>query len=583
MVDDSPTGEGDSSGKMTRRSLLALTGAAGLGLASTGTASAAPEYLRADGENQMIENLDVGGNRVVNAGKLAFSGQYASIQTNPSSDSVVGFYDRNAGEWFLQAKNGETDSGEAGPVSFRAPIEAQSVSVDGWDVVDLVAAGADPTGNTDVTSVLKSVVGDNTMIYVPRGTYLMESRFVHTDYDRFGLIGQPHATFTVESDLQDYAFELGTANTAAGYCTIENITFDRTASGVSTRSLQAITEDGFDIDFEVVGKRSNNRRNIEGLILGVLDPDASGYASIQLPDGGAFPVSSDGDYTNEFIGLKIGGTNSNNNERHRGTIYLEDCHVEGFPNNAYYCSSHSGEVHIRNSTAKNCGLSAFRVDGNCSVKNCEVSIDMDPLPFDKAQAAWPDVTNGGDVLYEDMDIDVKSGGVRIVMEDSTGDHRTTFRDFDVDIDPAGTSLVTWFYNEGGSILMDNWTIRNDAVPADENGDKRSLYTIKVYTDDVTMRDVNSTTSNDQLRGVRTNDAADGFRAYNCTLDMGRKAMAIVDTSHAHVRDCTFPRGELKLVDTLDYLRVKDCNFVPGNGIRDKRDSSTDSILEDNAI
>lgn len=73
--------------KLTRRSLLALAGATGLGLVTSGTATAASDYLQIDGGNAMTADLDVGGNSVTNAVSIDFENIDTSEEDDPETDS----------------------------------------------------------------------------------------------------------------------------------------------------------------------------------------------------------------------------------------------------------------------------------------------------------------------------------------------------------------------------------------------------------------------------------------------------------------------------------------------------------------
>ncbi|KMT45758.1 hypothetical protein EL22_28065 [Halostagnicola sp. A56] len=82
------------------------------------------------------------------------------------------------------------------------------------DVVNVVDAGADPTGSESITPVLEDIRADNTAFEFPEGEYYMDEQFRFTNYENIGFFG--HDATIIPANFYDFhgpqfrLFRLGT-------------------------------------------------------------------------------------------------------------------------------------------------------------------------------------------------------------------------------------------------------------------------------------------------------------------------------------------------------------------------------------
>ncbi|QLG60363.1 twin-arginine translocation signal domain-containing protein [Halorarum salinum] len=118
---------------------------------------------------------------------------------------------------------------------------------EGFDeVIDIVEAGADDTGEESINPVLEEARGDDTLVKFPPGTYLLTDTVRFTGFSNFGLIGQdatikigPHRGFRT-----DVAFKFGVPYSPGNGLLVESLTFDQSEPGRGVKVIQASMDDG---------------------------------------------------------------------------------------------------------------------------------------------------------------------------------------------------------------------------------------------------------------------------------------------------------------------------------------------------
>ncbi|MFB9806621.1 hypothetical protein ACFFQF_15745 [Haladaptatus pallidirubidus] len=514
---------------------MALAGLAGLGIAGTNSASAASStYLELNGSNSMNADLDVGGYNVVNTGDI-FLGDDILAQTKFASFSTYGQGDGKVQIWDVSNSQHLVRANEGGPVDIGTDLNISEggLSINNWKIVDMVEAGADPTGNEAIDTILENEASDNTLLVFPKGTYRLDSSFeLNADYSKFGMIGQPHATFEIANNLGRPAIYIG-GSTAPDELILRNITVDIGTNGVDAPALHAFAKNKLDVDtFDLEGARNSNKVSgwIETVMVGVTcNPDSGGnptergfahVKNLHLPDGGNY-LSGNGQ-TGQFIGIgsvdpdKVGQINSQYGI-HRGTMVFDSCYVEGFRNNGLYVSGYPGNVHVRDSHLKNNGLTNIRLSDGDSARDCRIEIDDNTLDSGgnqnpEAMALWG---QEGDVLFENIEIERTSGTNRL-LRDAIDGYETVFRD--IDIVDNGTGDVLEF-THGGDVVLEN-------VRVDKNAG--SSYTSRI---------IDSATTNVTLKNVRYNSTARGivFRniekvsVHDSSFDANNYAIEVKDT------------------------------------------------------
>lgn len=96
--------------------------------------------------------------------------------------------------------------------------------------IDLVEAGADPTGNRSVVRTLETHAGEDTLLLLPPGEYLFDREFALDGFERFGLLGYdavvtapPREQF---SGTQYRLFRFGTASAPGGTLLLDGVRFE---------------------------------------------------------------------------------------------------------------------------------------------------------------------------------------------------------------------------------------------------------------------------------------------------------------------------------------------------------------------
>lgn len=622
-VSESST-EQSTSSAVSRRGLMALAGVTGLGLAIPGSAAAdeqtsgsgnadtvdghhAEEFVHTNGSEAMIENLDLGGNKIENVDDVKAAptsiGNYFSLMSNGTGNGRVQLVDTSADAWAARLfESGTTD--DPGPVKFQSPIrgadpsDADAVqpgsleiqdgvaldnpSIREWNVVDVVEAGGDPTGQTPVDDVLTNNAGSSTIFVFPKGTYTITEPFSPENFETMGLVGKPQATIDVANSLRDPALYLNGDSTPdetdgdgtpSGRIFVDSINID--VGGVNAPALGAYTNEYMDIrNVEVRGQRAKDDSYADNTTvtvgLGVSDPDGFGRVEVRLPDGGEF--KDEPRQSGEFIGVKA------NPNRHRGKLVLTNCYVEGFPNNGYYLkrTDSPGEVHIRNSMARNNGMANIRLSEGDTARNCRVEIDEDELDDPGAGRCIAFWVEQGPALFENIYVDRTSGGNKLIRSTTSGS-RATYRNVTVHDDGEGDILD---FRDGGEAIVENCAFY-------DTNTTNEYFSSRIKNGRVTLRNVYYQTTPDtenNRRGIVVNPPAsdppeDGeedptfLTVENCHFDVDREAVKVHGTRSRIVGN-RFESGDL----VWDGDPSGD-GSGPGGRIRDNEFTADSSYVE----
>jgi hypothetical protein len=236
--------------------------------------------------------------------------------------------------------------------------------------INVVEAGADPTGETSINPVLDEIpLTDGTTLFFPRGDYVMDDQFRHTGFDGFELRGDD-ATIVPAADYEGrWLFKLGTYESPGDDLLVEGFTFDFTADDAGLRVVQAQVEDDLLVrNLTVDGRHDSGRYG--PFLFDVTDPSGIGTVeNLRLPDGGAFSVNTPGD-------INVGPTGLLVSPYHRGKLWVRDCVVGPWPDNGLYCSTVDGRVVVQGGTYKNSNVASIRLSGDYSyVRDATVVVD----------------------------------------------------------------------------------------------------------------------------------------------------------------------------------------------------------------
>lgn len=288
-------------------------------------------------------------------------------------------------------------------------------------VVDAVEAGADPSGERSLNPVLDEVAGDDTMVVLPEGRYLMDDYWRFESFSNFGIVGDG-ATVVPPDGFDGGQFGLG-ARTGARDLLFEGITFDFRAPETGGRGLHVKVEDGLEVrDVSVRGPL-----DVEGGFMRVDVTDPSGHGVVErlhAPDGGTLESGTAGCY--------VGDTN-------RGDVDFVDCHVEGFPDNGIYAEPPEGRMRVIGGYYANNAISNVRINEGV-IRGVHVRCDDPPEGFENMRGIR--LTDGEDVLVEDctvelLDVTFSDGAVVVSAEAGA----TTIRNTEVRVDVDDVAAI----------------------------------------------------------------------------------------------------------------------------------------------
>lgn len=96
--------------------------------------------------------------------------------------------------------------------------------------VDLVEAGADPTGRRSVVRTLETHAAEDTLLLLPPGRYLFDRELALEGFERFGLLG--HGAVVTAPSREQFPgaayrlFRFGTASAPGGTLLLDGIRFE---------------------------------------------------------------------------------------------------------------------------------------------------------------------------------------------------------------------------------------------------------------------------------------------------------------------------------------------------------------------
>lgn len=214
--------------------------------------------------------------------------------------------------------------------------------------VDIVAAGADPTGREPIGDALRAQAVEDTLVEFPPGRYRLAEEFI-PDVSRFGMRG-PDATIVPTDGNDQLLFGLG-GRSPASTLVVSGFTFDFRAPDTGGRPLLARADDRvLARDLTVVGEVDVDQDLFR---FDVTDPGGHGLVEgLRLPDG-AVPGTG-------VTGVEVGDDN-------RGDIDFVGCHVAGFPDNGLYADLPAGRVRVTGGTFLNNGIAGVRVEADEAV------------------------------------------------------------------------------------------------------------------------------------------------------------------------------------------------------------------------
>ncbi|WP_101294291.1 right-handed parallel beta-helix repeat-containing protein [Halegenticoccus soli] len=254
------------------------------------------------------------------------------------------------------------------------------------NVVNIVEAGADNTGEEPIDDVFAEVAADDTLVKFPEGTYVANSLILY-GLTNFAMVGEGDATL-VPGD--DYDPELWIAGGEVENLRIENFTVDNTAEGVGPE-FDISAYDGLVLrDIRKVGRHG---RSGIAFAFQILRSDGSGLIeNVVATDGG------------DSVGVYL------NSE---GPVTVRNCHLERFANNGLYASNSTAPITVEGGTFRNNNVAQVRLGSRgSSLTDAFLEVTEEPpLPEDIAtNMRGVRIADGpGPVTVENCDIRMAGG------------------------------------------------------------------------------------------------------------------------------------------------------------------------------
>ncbi|WP_313692499.1 twin-arginine translocation signal domain-containing protein [Halorarum halobium] len=316
-------------------------------------------------------------------------------------------------------------------------------------VVDLSAVGADTDAERSVVPLLEEHLADDTLVYLPKGRYLVDDTVRHLSFDNVGLVGDG-AVIVPPEGFDDPFFDFGRAGQASNLL-IDGLAFDFRAADAGSRPVSALVDDGLLIrDLTVAGTQSLGSGMLR---TDVTSPEGKGLVErLRLPDGAVRDTSSNG--------CLVG-------DDHRGELRFADCLIVGFPDNGLYADPLRGRVEVVGGYYANSDISNVRVGNDSVVRGVHVRNDAAPDGYENMRGIR--LTHGDGVRVEDCTIELRtvsgSGGA-ITLGDRLVSG--TVRDTDIRVDADGINGIRakpplGDTPTGGTITFDSVTIRGSAA------------------------------------------------------------------------------------------------------------------------
>lgn len=247
-------------------------------------------------------------------------------------------------------------------------------------VLDVVEAGADPTGRTSVVDVIRRYAGDDTLLVFPPGRYAVDETIALTGFDRFGLVGND-ATL-VPAGFHDFSgphhalFRLGTRYAPGNRLVVDGFRVDQAAQETGVRAVDAVVRDGLEVrDITVDGRHDSGTAGPGRFV--VVDPDGTGLVEgFSAPDGGASEreTPNAGNVWRGPSGIVANGT--------QGELTVRDCVLGAFPDDGLSATGGDGRIVVDGGHFSNSHGASVHLGGVDSVvRDATVRVDETPAHF----------------------------------------------------------------------------------------------------------------------------------------------------------------------------------------------------------
>ena len=365
--------------------------------------------------------------------------------------------------------------------------------------VNIVEAGADPTGSQPIDGVFQQVAEDGTLVEFPEGEYLVNQLSLW-GLKNFGMRATGDATLVPGADYHDKAWVGGSETENL---LVEGFTLDTTEEGVSP-SMEISSLGGLIV--RDILKRGPQDGGNKAFGFRVTEADGSGLIeNVRAPDG---------DVGGDSVGMYVNTT---------GPLTVRDCRLEEFGNNGLYASGSSGPVRVEGGFYRNNDVTSIRLSSPGSyVKSTDIVVE-DPAKDDGNYRGVRVSDGPGPVTIEDVDIDLRSGqgsgGVVCAYSGGSFDLRNSRIHVSPDYTIVGsdetTSYGVWIDEATDIDDPGERTIRNVSI----TGGGNSFPAIDLNRDDNTVEGCQIHQDGDGRDGVNVAAGSVNNRVVDCAIEV----------------------------------------------------------------
>ncbi len=313
------------------------------------------------------------------------------------------------------------------------------------EVVDIVEAGADNTGQEPIDDVFDEHANDDTQIEFPDGTYKVNQLILY-QLSNFRMVGSGDATLVPG---EDYVEEQWIAGAETRDLIIENLTIDNTASGVSPE-IDISAYDG--LEFKDVVKRGYQDDGGVAIGLRILSSDGEGLVeNVRAPDGGA------------SVGLYIESD---------GPMTVRNCQFEEFADNGVYASASSAPITVEGGFFRNNNISQVRLGSAGSVVRGAEMVVTKPVKSARQESVnmrGVRVADGpGPVTVDNCDITMAGGQGNGAIVNAFSGGSLTVRDTRIRVGESYTTVGSDGSRTSFGVFVDDATQADPGTRTFEN-------------------------------------------------------------------------------------------------------------------
>jgi hypothetical protein len=490
-----------------------------------------------------------------------------TLANRPAADSGLNlFYATDEQQWYWSDGVSWFDNPTSGSTNLS------SLSISGWNLVDVSNEGYDGTGSKDLADVYETY-GSNTIYILPEGTYRISTGIEDTNaFDYVGFVGAPRATLDVVDNSNGQVFLFGGTNVASDRVLLKNLDVDITGTAPSGLDIDralaygTIHKSAHVEDVELIGSRhryqdydgdgtleTNGR--IATFLIRPNETDAYVYhKGLRMPDGGTWE-SGAGGTSGHAVGSLSGGAAS------KGTTIYENCYYANFINQAWYVKNDAGRWLFRGCVAENCGNANFRIGNGDSIVSCtsiQDNASNQAYPSGVCLSIQDAKTASVDTL-EMIATDTGQDPIRI----SPSTRSVTIQNSYLDLGSGPTCDLTGS-TAGEGVLFQNCVI-------DDSGTPGQFAPVRISRPDVTFRECQIRSTDRYC--INVNDGTNRLTLDGCHLETGDDHLLIGEDSsltfdEITLMDTTFSgagtgSGGFYLYsgDTINRINVIDCDLT----------------------